>query len=68
VHLFGFIIRIYHDVRSSECQIYKCSFGWNIEDVFDIICVFVEPYVVEAYRPTPGFLALPIYIYIYIYI
>jgi len=25
VHLAGFIIRIYHSARSSECQIY---FGW----------------------------------------
>jgi hypothetical protein len=23
VHLFGFIIRIYHDTRSSECQIHR---------------------------------------------
>jgi len=64
VLLVGFIIRIYYDARSSECQIYKCAFGWNIEDVFVVIYVVFEPYVVEACRPTPGFLALPIYIYI----
>jgi len=23
VHLVGFIIRVYHDARSSECQIWK---------------------------------------------
>jgi hypothetical protein len=26
VHLVGFIIRIYHDARSSECQIQECTY------------------------------------------
>jgi len=27
VHHFGFIIRIYHDSRSSECQVSQCNFS-----------------------------------------
>ena len=27
VHLVGFVIRIYHDARSSECQIHQILFG-----------------------------------------
>ena len=36
VLLVGFIITLYHDARSSECQIYKCAFDWNIDDVVQL--------------------------------
>ena len=29
MHFFDFIIRIYHDARSSECQTH-CKFEWSI--------------------------------------
>jgi len=29
VHLVGFIIRIFHDARSSECQIQEIDSTWN---------------------------------------
>jgi len=38
VHLVGFIIRIYHDARSSECQIWRLL--WNT----------IHKYVFQCYR------------------
>jgi len=34
VHFFGYIIRIYHDARSSECQIGKYSIHLRGKNVF----------------------------------
>ena len=36
MHLVGFIIRIYHDARSSECQI-RCSVDCVKRKLFQII-------------------------------
>ena len=37
MHLVAFIIRIYHDARSSECQIF---FGWECSTRgINIICI-----------------------------
>jgi hypothetical protein len=33
VHLVGFIIRIYHDARSSECQISTCCFDSDLSQI-----------------------------------
>jgi hypothetical protein len=31
VHLVGFIIRVYHDARSSECQIRNVEFVYDLD-------------------------------------
>jgi len=38
VHLVGFIVTIYHDARSPECQIYVLPFA-----VFKILCILPAP-------------------------
>jgi len=37
VPLVGFIIRIYHDARPSECQVPQCSYVQ-----VNLVCMFVE--------------------------
>jgi len=37
VHLIGFIIRIYHDARSSECQ--RCKNIWQVSDIYCMLGV-----------------------------
>ena len=32
VHVVGFVIRIYHDARSPECQIRHILFGWYVKE------------------------------------
>jgi len=40
VHLVGFIIRIYHDARPSECQIHDVMFYTVTFDI--VVCVFYD--------------------------
>jgi len=43
VHLIGFIIRVYHDARSSECQIRVTVFGDNqtgVEPTYGVSFMF----------------------------
>ena len=38
VHVIGFIIRIYHDAQTSECQIHNVMFHTVTFDI--VVCVF----------------------------
>ena len=47
MHPVGFIIRIYHDARSSECQILSCSLPRDIRSTTGFVVRFVRPYTYE---------------------
>jgi hypothetical protein len=47
VHLVGFIIRICHDARSSECQILFYSLPRDIRSTTGFVVRFVRPYTYE---------------------
>jgi len=40
MHLVGFIIRIYHDARSSECQIFLNSYNKSQKDALFLNFIF----------------------------
>ena len=60
VHLVGFIIRIYHDTRSSECQlnvlsierIYELYMNFRIPEIISLKFINRLVFVAEKKKPT----------------
>ena len=56
MHLVGFIIRIYHDERSSECQICdeivcSCVLDWGIVWLMLVLVIYVLEEIIVVCRP-----------------
>ena len=48
MHLFGFVIRIYHDARSLECKKTTFYFIKNLSVSSDIIGITKEKYITDC--------------------
>ena len=60
MHLFGFIVRIYHDARSSECQIPRFEFESRQGQVFSLLETVHTVPTVHTVHTVPRALQLPI--------